>query len=517
MVKDLFKSTCLEDRINNWDELLNSVIDKFDMAVDEWNRDYNELYNTWTQLENIKSNKYVANSIRYQMSAYYDTTVIEALADHQFLPRYGFPIGVQKLRVIKYDEDHKIIREEDQYRLARGALLAINEYVPGSQILVGGKLVTSKGLLKHWTGANIDQYIGLRGHYTQCINKHFYYFTDGNLDRPCPVCNQKAGKKFSELLFPKHGFTSAAWDPPKMSSKVEKVGTAEIVTIAFHNGAEKENFGGIADLTARYKEDGEILVYNKGEHDEGFAICLKCGYTDSENSKNDSNFIKKFRQHPALTDKNENNRCIKENEVPPLLHNQALAAKEITDMVLIDFSEIFQDVVNQNKVKIFIITLMYALKRAGAYLLELDERELGCLCISTGSAAVWGWGIIIYDTAAGGAGHSRELFDIGQIWLKKAKDILYINEKHHNECNLACLDCLLSFDTQMSVDKNNIDRKFTYTILDELLKNTNTIPLFNDFNNENMTLSDVVKSAKKTLTKEERLNKAKNKINKKIS
>lgn len=29
-----------------------------------------------------------------------DTTVIESLADRQFLPRYGFPIGLQKLRVL---------------------------------------------------------------------------------------------------------------------------------------------------------------------------------------------------------------------------------------------------------------------------------------------------------------------------------------------------------------------------------------------------------------------------------
>ncbi len=47
-------------------------------------------------------------------------------------------------------------REEDQYRLERSGLVAIGEYVPGSQLLVGGKLVTSHGLLKHWTGADIN-------------------------------------------------------------------------------------------------------------------------------------------------------------------------------------------------------------------------------------------------------------------------------------------------------------------------------------------------------------------------
>lgn len=75
----------------------------------------------------------------------------EALADRQFLPRYGFPIGLQKLQVIAPDESTRDgnrvkIREEDQFRLERPGLLALREYVPGSQLLVGGKLVTSRGL-----------------------------------------------------------------------------------------------------------------------------------------------------------------------------------------------------------------------------------------------------------------------------------------------------------------------------------------------------------------------------------
>lgn len=58
-------------------------------------------------------------------------TVIEALADKQFLPRYGFPISVQKLRVLIPAEDGSgKTREEDQYRLERGGLLALREYVP---------------------------------------------------------------------------------------------------------------------------------------------------------------------------------------------------------------------------------------------------------------------------------------------------------------------------------------------------------------------------------------------------
>ncbi len=151
-------------------------------------------------------------------------TVIEALSDRQFLPSYGFPIGLQKLRVITPDKEKPgKYREEDQYRLERSGLIALGEYVPGSQLLVGGKLITSHGLLKHWTGADIDNYIGLRGQYTFCMNKHFYYTIAGELGL-CPICGAEPKQSAQHFLLPMHGFSSAAWDPPKMSTDVERIG-----------------------------------------------------------------------------------------------------------------------------------------------------------------------------------------------------------------------------------------------------------------------------------------------------
>jgi DEAD/DEAH box helicase domain-containing protein len=80
-------------------------------------------------------------------------TVIEALSDQQFLPSYGFPIGLHRLQVLAADEKKPSrVREEDQYRLERQGVLALGEYVPGSQLLAGGKVITSRGLLKDWLG-----------------------------------------------------------------------------------------------------------------------------------------------------------------------------------------------------------------------------------------------------------------------------------------------------------------------------------------------------------------------------
>ena len=84
-------------------------------------------------------------SLEKMADGLWNLTVIEALSDQQFLPSYGFPIGVHRLQVLDKDEKTGRVREEDQYRLERNGVLAIGEYVPGSRLLAGGKDVAISG------------------------------------------------------------------------------------------------------------------------------------------------------------------------------------------------------------------------------------------------------------------------------------------------------------------------------------------------------------------------------------
>ena len=143
-------------------------------------------------------------------------------------------IAVLKLRVTAPAEDRtNRVREEDQFRLERNSLLALREYVPGSQLLAGGRLIRSRGILKHWTGENIDTAIGLRGQYTKCKNGHLYYWTSGATIPDCPFCREPAGQSPVPYLVPQYGFSSAAWDPPKWSTDQELVGSVETVSATF--------------------------------------------------------------------------------------------------------------------------------------------------------------------------------------------------------------------------------------------------------------------------------------------
>ena len=92
-------------------------------------------------------------------------------------------------------------------------------------------------------------------------------------------------------------------------------------------------------------------------------------------------------------------------------------------------------------------TLAYALQRAAAKILQMDGREIGVLTVPAGKMGS-GLGALLYDNVPGGAGHVRELLEYDRQWLEEAKRILYMDETHNRRCRTACLDCLLSFDTQ---------------------------------------------------------------------
>jgi hypothetical protein len=470
--RQLLEGTPLGGGSCEWESLLKDVAGAFRHALASWTEDYDNLRTSWE----AASSPAQANALRYQLQCLCDLTVIEALADQRFLPRYGFPIGLHRLRVLTPDgSDSGRVREEDQYRLERGSILALREFVPGSQLLVGGKQIRSRGLLRHWTGADVDKAFGLRGQLATCANGHAVYDLS-SLPSECPWCGQPAACSPGWLLFPRHGFSGAAWDPPAWSADLDRVGSVETACLAFAASRAKEarnalrfqSLGGIGGLDACYLEDGEILVYNAGENRSGFAICLACGYSDSEQefALGRMNLPRNFEGHAPLTSINPKHRCWSDPQKSPVLRNQILAARELTDVLQLDWSQCWPAGADGSRL---VLTLSLALRLAGARLLEIDSRELGSMVVPSKSTGNFD-AMLLYDTCPGGAGHVRVLAGLGREWLVEAQKVLFVDAEHDRRCTRACLDCLLSFDTQEHVQAGALDRQAARQCLDDLLE-----------------------------------------------
>ena len=195
-----------------------------------------------------------------------------------------------------------------------------------------------------------------------------------------------------------------------------------------------------------------MLASNSGEAELGFCICTKCGYADSENvtGTDGIGLSRSFSDHIPLS--RPFGKCWKAGE-SPVLRNHHLAALHNTDLLQLDFSGIELSMQKQAEV----VTLGYALKLAGAEMLELDHRELGVVVTRVGIAKRWG--LQIFDTSAGGAGHALELFENGKQWLAATVQVLYRGEVHDARCETACIRCLLTTSSQLDYEKGNLQRR----------------------------------------------------------
>jgi hypothetical protein len=91
-------------------------------------------------------------------------------------------------------------------------------------------------------------------------------------------------------MFPRFGYTTAAWDPPKAPGrKLDRIGKVEVIALGGFSTREAtqtaQNFAGIGNLTAAYYEagQGELLLRNSGGVEGGlegygFAVCTRCGF-----------------------------------------------------------------------------------------------------------------------------------------------------------------------------------------------------------------------------------------------
>jgi len=465
--------TPMENIADAWESFVDEAAIRFREASGEWKRDFSSLRGAWEEIppqpvaDAAPAERAKTNSIRYQIRANCDITVIEFFSDAGFLPRYGFPIHLQRLSVRKPREDQpdKSTTAEG-YRLERQSLLALSEYVPGAQVLVGGKVAESKGILKHWTEANKDEALGLNYWALTCANGHEYL--GASQEEACPECGEPAQAQGDQLMFPRFGYTTAAWDPPKPPGRnLDRVGKVLTTATGFSLSAvtaQQSDFAGIRGLTALYYEagQGELLIRNAGDENHGFALCTRCGFAMSEEKPRKANgpapsLPKEFRDHASVFSTKLNSRCWgKKLTSDPVLRHKVLAARETTDVLLLDWPS------DAGQGPLF--SLGRVLVLAGARLLEIDSREIG---LELKPRATDEFTILLHDTVPGGAGHCFELFRLARPWLAEARKMLWVTPLHDSVCERACLECLLDFGGQF--DAHLLDRKGALELLDAAL------------------------------------------------
>jgi DEAD/DEAH box helicase domain-containing protein len=443
--------------------IVRSCLEEFHKSWINWAEEFDPLIAAW-KLQREGGSTRVLNAIAHQANVLWRKTVIEELGLRRFLPRYGFPIGLQSL-TIPNDKDSA----REPVSLERDGILAVSEYVPGSTILAGGKTFTSNGIVSYWDNSSREKEFGTRLWQYACTNGHVWYsYWSEEPTSTCKAagCLRPKLDMGKTLLVPRYGYSTAAWDPPSWSGKQERVGRATLVSTEFLNPGDRNtvasNFGKIEGLKVTLCEGGEILAANGGADAMGFAICTRCGFADSEVKLGNGrdNLPKRFDLHTNLQKKD--GKCWG-NKDAPVLRNHHLAAQQVTDLAQFDFGSISGGFLSQS----VITTLGHALKQAGAEMLELDPREVGMTVCRVGNANASG--LQLFDSTAGGAGHVTELCGQGREWLERAESCMFRDREHDDSCVSACLRCLLTTTSQYDYELGLLSRKETRIRLSKLM------------------------------------------------
>jgi hypothetical protein len=455
-----------------WHRFTSTVAAAFDAATGQWREDYGKVVRQW-QEENASG----ADSARFRMNALARqarelavTTVVEELGNRRFLPRYGFPIGLNSLVVHGGRDGGERFRPglegHQRFRLQRDGSVAVAEYVPGAVIVVGGQFVRSRGVQRAWSDNQEDR-VGITLWRYVCDDGHSKCLTvlkaQDASDERCGVdgCTARMRKGAQRLLVPRYGYATAAADPPSWFGQRQRVGRVEPIInhVTEESTPAEPDYGGLAGLQAAFRENVELIAANAGDGGHGFAVCTVCGYAASEKVEKGvggRDLPTEFERHLPL-DRPAGNPCPGGKGEATVLRNVTFAARQFTDLVRFEFT----DVAGIDRVSL--ITLGHALAQAGAELLELDAREVR---MAVDDLSANGRQIVrVFDAVGHGGGHMAELFRRGGDWIASAGRVLRRSEEHYARCRTACITCILSPASQDHARDGWLDRRAGLRVL----------------------------------------------------
>ncbi|MFC7752104.1 Zn-binding domain-containing protein [Tsukamurella soli] len=152
----------------------------------------------FTDLQNeaVAAKKYqVASALERAMNTVRARDLIGFLANHNVLPKYGFPVDTVEMSTAHCDQAAG--RDLD---LSRDLSQAIFDYAPGSQVVAGGWLWTSRGLQK------VPKRALPRYHYRICEACGRFSCDVGELaETQCETCGESASQVL-QMVIPEFGF-----------------------------------------------------------------------------------------------------------------------------------------------------------------------------------------------------------------------------------------------------------------------------------------------------------------------
>lgn len=444
----------------------------FEAAADGWYAEWDAAKAQWESLSATQSE--AQRALAYRLLRLAETYLLQLLTTRGVLPARGFPVDVRELIIVKPktargdDSDRKAMSNRS---LSRELPVALREYQPGANVVVGGAVYTVGGLTMNWqrpaSAGTAGEVQDLRW---RLICAMCSEVTDSPV-RPeaCAACEHPvedgAGNRF-EYIVPA-GFVVPLGSKPNddISRPTYVPGEMPRFSVRYQNGGHVARRP-LANQMGWFRvgRSAEVYHHTFGQEHAGFTLCLACGWCEPGRIQSGRGGVYRHRQ--PFT----NRVCEAAQESAWLVkYLGALGATTRTDVLEyvlvpgIDGAPLNDDAVAS--------TLAVLLRNVAARRLNVEPRELGFSVQKVLLRGQKGLGIMIHDSASGGAGYVSSLEGEADVLLAEA--ITQAADCPVN-CDSACPECLLAQDTRDVADV--LDRHAVTQLLGGQFKGTLLVP-----------------------------------------
>ena len=454
--------------------MLVKVISSIEFVQERW---LDQLQIMLDNIELLKNedknwqNSPAGKAVLFQLRDFRGDYLFSSLATKAFLPGHGFPVGVVNFNYQTIEDlNFKKISENDAKAIAapekerkssrnfasmpsRDLPTALREYAPGADVVLGGKVYRSAGVMLGKVLASGQE---LKGD-----SQHLPFFwhcsscgagaTQQTMPRVCTHCGSKLKQDDINRYLQPIGFATDIRyqshndvnQPKQMPFKQPRV----LLPVSQWLPLPDPSMG-----RYRFSNKGEIYHYSNGECDLGYSVCLSCGRTESQSQEG-----RKPRSliNPELENTHFRLRGGKstndgDGREAKLCHGSVITDLQLgysaqTDVIEIQLKDM-DGISISNDTEAW--SLVVALREGLARHLGIETSELGLsVQQAQDEREEFTYSLFIFDKSAGGAGYAVQLVDCWKAVFEKARDVLDC------KCDKACHNCLLSYDTQFFIDK----------------------------------------------------------------
>lgn len=400
-----------------------------------------------------------------------DRFLVEILSRGAVIPTYSFPVHSVHLEIV---QDRGADRDSDSaLQLDRDAAQAIGEYAPGSEVVAGGRIWTSRGIVRR--GRFGGQTWIERQWYRVCQHcQHPEIQTERDaFDLACIQCGATSQDPPRMVIEPIGFLTSyvdrMGRDPGSSRLRAKPVEEARLLTRAALDDYRPADLAKVSSFFAPAISrtgglSGRMFVVNKGPNGRGYLWCPRCEHAEPA----PADMYGKQDKKVVHTDPRTGDRCPVEvlNKPIDLGHQFETDIRTIrVDEPVPSFEGVGSHLDQKMRTAGFLRTLSEALRLAAADLLGTDPRDLRASSESSGGRPA----IVLSDAVPGGAGYCRRLLEEPQFSAKalflRARSIL--DCPRGSACEASCSRCLREYSNQQHWD--DLDRHPCLAWIDEVL------------------------------------------------